>query len=73
MNYAMGSVQSEYADQHWQAFQLTAIKQLKPSAVAEQLQMSVGAVYVAKSRVVARLRAFVEDLGDNWDESNSGL
>jgi len=73
MTYALGCMQNEFADQHWQAFELTAIRHLKPADVAGQLQMSVGAVYVAKSRVVARLRAFVEDLGDDWDDSNSSL
>ncbi len=67
MSWAMERVQGEFADAQWQAFELTAIQHLPPAGVAEQLQMSVGAVYVAKSRVIARLRTFVEELGDDWN------
>lgn len=48
-----------FADNTWQAFCLTAIDQLSPSAAAEQLGISVGAVYIARSRVMARIREIV--------------
>ncbi len=69
MNYAMAEVRNEFSDTQWQAFELTAVRLSKPMDVATTLSMSVGAVYVAKSRVIARLRQFVADIGDSWDET----
>jgi len=46
----------------WEAFRLTAVEGKSGAATADALGMSVGAVYVAKSRVVARLRHEVEQI-----------
>lgn len=67
MTYAMRHVKREFADKHWRAFELTAIDNVTPAA-AQQLRMSIGAIYVAKSRAIARLREFVADLDDDWDK-----
>jgi len=47
-------------DTTWEAFRLTAVEGKSGMETARALGMSVGAVYVAKSRVLARLRREVE-------------
>jgi RNA polymerase sigma factor (sigma-70 family) len=59
---AMQRVQSEFHENTWQAFRLTAVEGAAAAEVAKQLGMSPGAIYVAKSRVLARLKDEVENL-----------
>ena len=54
-------IRSEFEERTWQAFWLTAVEGRAPKDVAAELGMSGGAVRVAKSRVLHRLRA---ELGD---------
>lgn len=49
----------------WSAFWETMVVGRSCESVAEELEMSVGAIYVARSRVVARLRAVAEELEAN--------
>lgn len=49
----------------WAAFWETMVVGRSCESVAEELKMSVGAIYVARSRVVARLRAVAEELEAN--------
>ncbi len=58
--WAAEQVQSEFRESTWQAFWRTGVEGREPRAVAEELGMSVGAVYIARSRVMARLRARIE-------------
>ena len=62
--WAAEKARSEFQDSTWQAFWLTAVDNQSASAVAEKLDLSVGAVYVAKSRVTARLRQFIDNIVD---------
>jgi RNA polymerase sigma-70 factor (ECF subfamily) len=54
-------IRSEFEERTWQAFWRTAVEGRAPKDVAVELAMSPGAVRVAKSRVLQRLR---EELGD---------
>lgn len=45
----------------WEAFRLTAVEGKSGREVADQLGMTVAAVYLAKSRVMARLRALIRE------------
>jgi len=54
-------IRGEFEDRTWQAFWRTAVEGRTPREVAVELSMSSGAVRVAKSRVLQRLR---EELGD---------
>jgi RNA polymerase sigma factor (sigma-70 family) len=48
----------------WQAFWRTAVEGRSAAAVAAELDLTVGAVYVARSRVLARLTKQVQQLQD---------
>jgi RNA polymerase sigma-70 factor (ECF subfamily) len=53
---AAAQVRAEVEAATWQAFWQTACEEKDGKAVAQSLGLSVGAVYIAKSRVLARLR-----------------
>ncbi len=46
----------------WEAFHLTAVQGMSGKEAARQLGMTVAAVYLARSRVMARLRAVIRDV-----------
>jgi RNA polymerase sigma-70 factor (ECF subfamily) len=58
---ALDLIRSEFEDRTWRAFWSTAVEDRGPHDVALELGMSPGAVRVAKSRVLRRLR---EELGE---------
>src|SRR6478672_8728027 len=57
---AMDRLKGEFHENTWQAFWLTAVEGRAAADVAKQVGMSPGAIYVAKSRVLARLKDEVE-------------
>jgi RNA polymerase sigma factor (sigma-70 family) len=62
--WAAEEVRGEFAPTTWQAFWRTAVEGRPPADVAVELGLSVGAVYIARSRVLARLRRRIEDQGE---------
>jgi RNA polymerase sigma factor (sigma-70 family) len=65
-NQAMERVKGEFQAATWDAFIQTAVEGRTPAQVANRVGLSVGAVYVAKSRVIARLRQEIERMqGDD--------
>lgn len=61
----LGRLQQEFKPNTWQAFWRVTVEGQAPTEVAAELRMSPGAVYIAKSRVLHRLR---EALGDLMDD-----
>lgn len=59
---AMERVKSEFQENTWQAFWLTAVEGVSVADAAKKTRMSPGAIYVAKSRVLARLKEEVETM-----------
>lgn len=55
-HYAAGIVKSDFTPATWQAFWQTAVEGQSGRDVAEQLEMTVAAVYLAKGRVMTRLK-----------------
>jgi RNA polymerase sigma-70 factor (ECF subfamily) len=62
---AAAEVRSEFEDKTWKAFWATAVEGRAVKVVAEELGISTGAIYIAKSRVTARLKQAVASEGDD--------
>jgi RNA polymerase sigma-70 factor (ECF subfamily) len=58
-DWAVEQVRGEFKESTWQAFWRTAVAGDSGQETASALGLSVGAVYIAKSRVVARLREVI--------------
>ena len=58
--WATEKVRVDFKESTWNAFWGVAVEGKPASEVAETLEMSTGAVYIAKSRVMARLREEIE-------------
>jgi RNA polymerase sigma-70 factor (ECF subfamily) len=58
--WAAEQVRESVAERTWEAFWETSVEDQPAEAVARQLGMSVGSVYIAKSRVMSRLREVVK-------------
>ncbi len=59
---AAKSVRNEFSRSSWNAFWLTSVDGLSIQAAAEEIQISKGSVYVARCRVMARIRDKVQRL-----------
>jgi RNA polymerase sigma-70 factor, ECF subfamily len=53
---ALDLLRRDFQERTWQAFTQVVMEGVRPKEVAKQLGMSVGAVYMARSRVLTRLR-----------------
>lgn len=65
--WAVTRVKGSFKHQTWQAFWLTAIEDVSVDAAARTLQLSHGAVYIARSRVFARLREEIR----RWEDEDA--
>jgi RNA polymerase sigma-70 factor (ECF subfamily) len=61
--WAANRVKKEFHTSTWQAFWMTAVDGQNAGEVGQRLGLSPGAVYVAKSRVLARLREEISEMG----------
>jgi RNA polymerase sigma-70 factor (ECF subfamily) len=61
-HWAAEQVRGRFRDTTWQAFWLTAVEGHSPREVAGRLGMTLAAVYLARNRVMARLREQVRQL-----------
>jgi RNA polymerase sigma-70 factor (ECF subfamily) len=57
---AMDRVKHEFHESSWRSFWMTAVEGIAPAQAAKEIGISAGAVYVAKSRVLARIKTEVE-------------
>lgn len=59
--WAARQVRESVTEKTWQAFWQTTMDDRTIADVAEELEMTVGSVYIARSRVMARLRELVNE------------
>lgn len=62
--WASEQLRATVTDKNWQAFWLTTIEDQPIRQVADQLGMSIGNAYIARSRIMARLRELVRRFED---------
>jgi len=67
---AARQVRADAHESTWNAFWKTAVLGADPKTTAEELGMSVGAVYIAKSRVIARLKQRIDELRQEESDKN---
>lgn len=74
-HWACARVQGEFQERTWQAFWQTAVAARSVTQVAAELGLSAGAVYIARSRVIARLRTEIAAAGGegNWPVAEGGI
>lgn len=65
LGWAAGRVRGEFEPATWRAFWATAVENRPVKEVAAELELSAGAVYIARSRVTARLRRVVEETDEH--------
>jgi RNA polymerase sigma-70 factor (ECF subfamily) len=61
-DWAAEQARPEFQDATWQAFWQTAVEGKGAKEVGDRLGMSLGAVYVAKSRILARLKELIHQV-----------
>ncbi len=75
--WAAARVKGEFTEATWQAFWATGVENCPVPDVAARLGITAGAVYVARSRVLSRLRNRVEqllsDTGLDWENQGDGF
>ncbi|MEM1070967.1 MAG: sigma-70 family RNA polymerase sigma factor [Planctomycetota bacterium] len=67
LDWAFHRVRSEVRETTWLSFRMTAVEGQKAEQVAEALGVSVGTVYTAKCRVVARIRTVIAEIGEDLE------
>lgn len=60
--WAAQKVRPEFRDATWQAFWATAVQNRQIKEVAGELGMTVGAVYIARSRILVRIREEIDKI-----------
>lgn len=67
IRWATEQIRAEFSDEIWKLFQWTAIDGVSIAHVAESSGRSVGSIYVARFRVVTRLKEKIQEVSQHWD------
>jgi RNA polymerase sigma-70 factor (ECF subfamily) len=67
IRWATEQIRSEFSEDIWQLFQQTAIDEVPIADVANSTGRSSGSIYVARFRVIARLKEKIQEVSQLWD------
>lgn len=67
LSWAMKQIQEQFSESTWMAFCEFALNNRPAKEVAKSLGMSVGAIYIAKTRVMQRLKETVSTIDDTLE------
>ncbi len=67
--WVSAEVRPEFSPSTWNIFWRTAVDDIPAEQVAAEMQRKVGAIYVAKWRVLKRIRERVAECTFGWDQS----
>jgi RNA polymerase sigma-70 factor (ECF subfamily) len=67
-HWAVRQIRAEFRPSTWQAFWKTAVDGEPISETAAALGLSIGAVYMARSRVMARIKIRVQELEQRYED-----
>lgn len=71
--WAADKVRSSFQPNTWQAFWMTAVENRPAQQVAHELGLTTGAVYIARSRVMARLKEKVHSHAQSQQAESDNL
>lgn len=64
---ACRAIQPQFQPATWTAFWKTAVEGQAAASVAKELGMNLGSVYVARSRVLAKIKNWVQSSSQRWE------
>ncbi len=67
--WVCAEVRSEFSPTTWDIFWRTAVEEVAAEKVAADMQRKVGAIYVAKWRVLKRIKEWVAECTFGWESS----
>lgn len=70
--WACAQVRGQFQEATWKAFWQMAVEERSGEEVAAELGLSVGAVYIARSRVTARIREKVREISEETMSCTAG-
>ena len=59
--WAAEQVREHVSERQWMVFWLTSVENRPVAEVAEQYEMSVGSIYIARSRITKRIRELIRE------------
>lgn len=67
--WAIEKIRPEFADRVWRAFEATAIEDLPAKVISKEISMTPNAVWVARHRVMKRLKEKVHSIDEShWEQ-----
>lgn len=61
-------IQHEFQNRTWEAFWKTTVDGVEVEKVSKELSMTPGAIYIARSRVLAKIRSEIDQL-ELWEQA----